>query len=68
MNFTKGRKQIAGSAILLTASVFMFASYTTLDRIPAIFGMLYVTACVTFAILTILGQREIKSQEIDSHI
>ncbi len=65
MNSTKNRKQIAGSAIFLTASAFMLALYGTFGRIPAIFVMLHVTACVTFAIFTILGQREIKSEQVE---
>jgi hypothetical protein len=49
MNSTKNRKQIAGSAIFLTASAFLLALYGTFGRIPAIFVMLHVTACVNSA-------------------
>ena len=58
MALTRNTKKLVGSAVILTASAFMFAVYGTFYRIPLAFLVLYLVALAAGGYLVVLGQRQ----------
>ena len=58
MPLAQNRKTIAGSSIILTGSVFMFAAFATLSHVPMAVEAVYIGALIVGGGLCVAGSRQ----------